>query len=258
MMSDERDIETVRLAVMAAGAADQGWATRVARLVPRVAAVFREPNDDNDPVALVNIARKVAEAHPFKAEYRGHEYDENTQRIFVKLFDEKSQDGDYLDDNGYQTVRTEPMWSPYGRTQRDALDRLEVGQPILAYRYTEQIDKKRKMGLLIHFEVLGRRRMEGQAPPPARSQRRPDGAQTPPSEPPEQVPPPAPAASPSATPPADDDAALVELGRRFEALSSRQRVAYGRGCQGFGISDPMSPASEQMAKAFELMAKVES
>ncbi len=164
-MSDE----IVRLAVMAAGAVDRGWDERVVALVPRIASLMREPRDEADPTSLVNVARKVSEASVFKAEYRGHEFDENTQRIFVKLHDPKSQDGDYLDADGNQTVRTEPMWSPTGRAMRKTLESMTSGQAAVCYRYTEQIDKKRKMGLLIHLEPLGRSRPAeaAQAPPPA-------------------------------------------------------------------------------------------
>lgn len=251
--------EIVRLAVMAAGNLDNNWQQRVVAAVPKIAAVFGEPADEHDPNALVNVARKVSEAHVFTAEYRGHEVDDNSKRVFVKLYDEKNQDSDYLDDQGCQTVRTEPLWSATGRSIKRILDGLESGQRIVCYRYSEQFDKTKKVGLLVHVEPLGRRRDSRGAPagPPAET-RRPAERGAPPSDAR-----PAGGESPS-SPPArsqatrDDNAALVEIERRFEALNSRQRIAYGRGCQGMGITDPMCPDPDKMSAAFELLDRIES
>lgn len=251
--------EIVRLAVMAAGNLDNNWQARVVAAVPKIAAVFGEPTDEHDPNALVNVARKVSEAHVFTAEYRGHEVDDNSKRVFVKLYDEKNQDSDYLDDQGCQTVRTEPLWSATGRSIKRILDGLESGQWIVCYRYSEQFDKTKKVGLLVHVEPLGRRRDSQGAPagPPA-EQRRPADRQDP--DPAGQsaagAARPAPAARSQSD--RDDNAALVDLERRFEALSSRQRIAYGHGCRELGISNPMCPEPEQMTAAFELLGRIES
>lgn len=251
--------EIVRLAVLAAGQLDNNWQNRVVAAVPKIAAVFGEPQDEHDPNALVNVARKVAEAHVFTAEYRGHEVDDNSKRVFVKLFDEKNQDSDYLDDQGCQTVRTEPLWSATGRSMKRILDGLESGQRIVCYRYSEQFDKTKKVGLLVHVEPLGRRRdpQGASVSPPAQERRpAPERASSP-------APGPAGGEGPAPSPPARshdsaDNAALSELERRFEALTPRQRVAYGRGCHGFGITDPMCPEPDKMAKAFELLDQIES
>lgn len=255
--------EVVRLAALAAGQIDNQWQNRVVAAVPRIAALFAEPRDEHDPNSLLNIATKVMDANVFTAEYRDHELDDKgrdgnqpTLRVFVRLYDEHNQGSDYLDADGCQTVRTEPVWSASGRYMRRLLDSLEPGQKVVCWRYSEQIGKTKKVGLLVHLEPQGRRRDPQASRPPA-EERRPAGRQEPPPDDRH-----AGGGEPQAPPPArstrDDNAALVELERRFDALTPRQRVAYGRGCQGFGIADPMCPEPDKMAKAFELLDQIES
>ncbi len=257
--------EIVRLAALAAGTIDNQWQARVVAAVPKVAALFAEPKDEHDPNSLLNIATKVMEANVFTAEYRDHELDDKgrdgnqpTLRVFVRLFDEHNQGSDYLDADGCQTVRTEPVWSASGRHMRRVLDSLEPGQKVVCWRYSEQIGKTKKVGLLVHLEPGRRRDSQGAAPSPSAGVRRPGRDQAPP---PESRPAGDGGASPS---PArsqaerDDNAALTEIGRRFEALTPRQRIAYGHGCRDLKISDPMCPAPEQMDAAFKLLDQIES
>lgn len=267
-MSDIDNTEIVRLAALAAGQIDNHWQDRVVAAVPKIATLFAEPKDEHDPNSLLNVAAKVMRANTFTAEYRGHELDDKgrdgnqpTLRVFVRLYDEHNQGSDYLDADGCQTVRTEPVWSATGRHMRRLLDSLEVGQRVVCWRYSEQIGKTKKVGLLVHLEPLGRRR-DSQGPPPGQPAgvRRPGRDQDPPSGSRsaggEES-----AASPparSSTPPSDDNAALTELGIRFEKLSPSQRVAYGRLCRGHGISDPMAPEPDQMAEAFKYLDQVTS
>jgi hypothetical protein len=231
-MTEEARI--VELAVQAAGAADAKWADRVVSLVPRVAAMFRPPHDDADPNSLLNTARKVAEANVFTAEYRGHEYDENTKRVFVKVFDEKSQGqkNDHLDENGCQTVRTEPMWSAHGRATRKILESMQSGQRGVFYRYTETIDATRKMGLLIHLEPLGhqtRPPASESGPPPAR---RDEGREA------GEEPRPSPAVEPSD--------AQAQLAHDIENLTNKQKVSFVRACRADDITNPWEANAREM------------
>jgi hypothetical protein len=245
IVSDERDIKIVELAIQAAGVADNHWHDRVVALVPKVAAVFREPSDEKDPNALVNIARKVAEASVFRAEYRGHELDDNTQRIFVKLYDEKGQDGDFLDEQGCQTVRTEPMWSASGRAMRTILQSCEVGQMMVCYRYKEQVSKSKATGLLVHAEPL---RTRGGAPsghPPARQveQPRQAGDET------------AAVSSPAAPTSPSGDEPIVE---RINKLPTQQMLALKRACADRGIQQFANPSPEDAPKVLAELRKIES
>src|SRR5690606_32149344 len=122
-----------------------------------------------------------------------------------------------------QTVRTEPMWSASGRAIRRVIEGLQPGQRVLCYRYTEQIDKKKKMGLLVHIEPLGRPpagspatqtpAADRPAPRPPRGQPQPDDHQAPVRAP-----------QPSAPEPhsPEDNAALTEIEMRVNALKPRQ------------------------------------
>lgn len=259
--------EVLRLATGAAGQLDQHWQNRVVAAVPRIAALFVEPRDEHDPNSLLNVAAKVMAANVFTAEYRGHELDDKgrdgnqpTLRVFVRLFDEHNQGSDYLDADGCQTVRTEPIWSATGRAMRRTLDSLEPGQRIVCWRYSEQIGKTKKVGLLVHVEPLPVRRRDSQGA----SARPPAGERRPAGDVPQASPaagggePASPPPARSSTPPSGDDAALVELGLRFEALTAPQRVAYGRLCRGHGIADPMVPEPGQMAEAFKYLDQVSS
>lgn len=242
MSDNEHETEIVRLAIMAAGAADDHWHDRVVALVPRVASIFREPRDDKDPMALVNIARKVSESHGFRAEYRGHELDDNTQRLFVKFYDENGQDGEYLDENGCQTLRTEPMWSPSGRAMRAILERMQHGQPANVYRYSEAVSKSQKTALLTHIEPLKMRRNQTRpAPGPARS----SGRQAE-----EGVRPPSSAASD------DVQEQLARLQNSWDELTNPQKVAYARACRENGIDNPVEPPMGRLDDAERLMAEV--
>jgi hypothetical protein len=236
-MTEEARI--VELAVQAAGAADAKWADRVVSLVPRVAAMFREPRDESDPNSLLNTARKVAEANVFTAEFRDYEYDDKgrdgnqpTHRLFVRLYDEKSQDGDYLDADGCQTVRTEPMWSATGRATRKILESMQSGQRGVFYRYTEQIDRKRKMGLLVHIEPLGhqtRPPASESGPPPAR---RDEGREA------GEEPRPSPAVEPSD--------AQAQLAHDIENLTNKQKVSFVRACRADDITNPWEANAREM------------
>lgn len=245
-MSEERDTKIVELAVQAAGVADDTWHNRVVALVPKVAAVFREGRDEKDPMALVNIARKVTESHGFRAEYRGHELDDTTQRLFVKFYDENGQDGDYLDENGCQTLRTEPMWSPSGRAMRAILERMKHGQPANVYRYSEAVSKTQKTALLTHIEPLRMPRGGNQtrpAPDPARSSdRQAEGGARQPS---------------SAALPATDDVReqLARLQNSWDELTNPQKVAYARACRENGIDNPVEPPMGRLDDAERLMAE---
>lgn len=235
-MSEERDQRVVELAVQAAGTADGKWGDRVVSLVPRVAAMFREPRDEADPNSLLNVARKVAEANVFTAEYRDHEYDGEgrdgnrpTQRIFVRVYDEKGQDGDYLDDDGCQTVRTEPMWSATGRHTRKTLESMQSGQRAVFYRYTESISKTQKMGLLVHVEPLGQRSRQESAP----------------RVPPPAAPPPAREAGEGPAPsPATDEQA--QLAHEIEGLSNKQKVWFMRACRADDVTNPWEANAREM------------
>lgn len=255
-MSEDRDERIVELAIQAAGIVDSKWSDRVTALVPRVAALFREPHDEADPTSLINTARKVAEASAFTAEYRDHELDDSgrdgnrpTQRVFVRIYDEKSQgDNDYLDADGCQTVRTEPMWSGSGRAVRSILESMESGQRAVFYRYTEQIDRKRKQGLLVHVQPLRTRAAPGQTThPPSR----------PPARQASEEPRPSSDAAPSPEPARTgrDPHGIIE--ERFEALTARQRVAFMRLCRETGVPTPLiceDDKIEQVMANFDTVA----
>lgn len=243
--------EIVRLAVMAAGTADKHWQDRVVALVPRVAAQFRHEDDEENPRSLINVARKVTEAHVFKAEYRSHEYDENTQRIFVKLFDEKAdRDSEFLDEDGCQTMRTEPMWSASGREMRRILEGLDPGQYVTVYRYSEQVGKTKKTSVLVHLEPLRQRAQHAPAPQRAAS-------------PPAEARPPAPAGeegvggSRAPAPSTDHAEAQAKLANRFDQLTGKQRIVFGRSCAKKGISNFMEPSEADISAVMESMKEAE-
>lgn len=256
----------VELAISAAGVADAKWADRVTALVPRIATIFREVAEENDPTSLINIARKASDSQAFTAEYRSHELDENTKRIFVYVYDEGAQGkSENLEPDGTQKLRTEPMWSAAGRAMRATLEGLTRGQKVVCYRHSEQIDKTRKTGILIHIQAVGKAPAGGGPnPSPAGSPRqepiRQQGASRPPAAAPDQAPAqdhPSPAPAPPSPGSPEDNAALTAIEKRFDALSTRQRLAYGQLCRGAGIN-PHTPDPEHLEQAMKFIAHVEN
>lgn len=245
-MSEDLDNEIVRLAVMAAGTADRGWQERVTGLVPRIAVLFREPNDPADPNALTNIARKTTEASSFRAEYRDHRFDENTQRIFVRLYDEKNQDGDFLDDEGCQTVRTEPMWSQSGRVIRKTIEAMTSGQRAIFYRYSEQIDKKRKQGLLVHLEPLG---SQSRSVTPDRTPKSVQAPERPAGD----------AARPASPATSHNDKRIAEIEIRYEKLGPVWRVRFAKQCNiELGVLAALMPPDDKVDDVLRVLGEIET
>ena len=254
--------EIVKLAAMAAGTADGNWQKRVVTLVPKVAALFREPQDENDPMSLSNVARKVLQAHTFKAEYRGYELDDKgrdgnqpTQRLFVKIYDPEGQDSEYLDDEGCQTLRTEPMWSESGRAIRAVLDRMQHGQPAIIYRHSEQISKSKKTALLVHIEPRSARRSPNQGERASGNQK---SAEAHPPAPADQAPAGAPAPPAGAVPSGDHAEALASLANRFDQLSGQQRVAFAKACRSAGLENFVEPSSDDLPRVLDIIKEVEN
>ncbi len=244
-MSEDLDNEIVRLAVMAAGAADRGWQERVTGLVPRIAVLFRESDDPADPKVLANIARKTTEASSFRAEYRDHRFDENTQRIFVRIFDEKNQDGDFIDHEGCQTVRTEPMWSQSGRVIRKTIEAMSSGQQAVFYRYSEQIDKKRKQGLLIHLEPLGSQSRSVTPDRPPTSVQAPER--------------PAGDAARPASPATSIDKRITEIETRYEKLGPVWRVRFAKQCNiELGVQAALMPPDDKVDDVLRVLGEIET
>lgn len=259
-MSDSEIRRIVELAIGAAGTATnpRQLAYRVHELVPAVAALLREPTPGSEEDALVPYvtARKVSEARTFRCEFRDARYDESTKRIFVRIYDEKhsGSESDSLDEDGCQTVRTEPLWTTAGRVMRERIKALESGQQVVCWRYTEPLEGgRKKMGVLVHIEAVGSRPGGGSS----------QGVTTTPRPAPNEPPGPAPEERqvtplPGANPPTEADPDHVRLiAERFERLSGRQRVAFAHACRAAGLDRFMEPTPEQVDAVLVIMSKIE-
>lgn len=232
------------LAIMSAGVVndERRWNLAVAKNTAMIAAMLREPHDPELATTPLVTARKIAESSVFKAEYVGFDVEENTKRLIVKVRSETGDDKE-RDADGVEEMRTEPWWTDAGFMMKRAIEHLEVGTPINVYKYIEPIDNgRKKVRVLVHFEVIGKPRpAEGSsrpAPSAGRAQR---------AEPP---------TPPAAPPPAPGGHADL-IATRFEALSPRQRVAFGRLCGGQGLTDFMDPPDEHLDAVLLALSTIE-
>lgn len=258
-MIDPEIRRIVELAIGAAGTATdhRRFAYKVNELVPAVAALLREPASGAEEDALVPYvtARKMTEARTFRCEFRDARYDESTKRIFVRVYDEKhsGSETDTLDEDGCQTVRTEPMWTTAGRVMRERIKALESGQQVVCWRYNEPLEGgRKKMGVLVHIEAVGSR-PGGGSPQGVTTTHRPAPNKPPGPAPEERQVTPLPGANPSA---ADPDHVRL-IAERFERLSGRQRVAFAHACRAAGLDRFMEPAPEQVDAVLVIMSRIE-
>jgi hypothetical protein len=158
-MSDLHD-DVVRLAIAAAGPVgnnEAAWRHRVDELTPQIAAMFRPPlqGRENDAMTPAVTARKVLDASVFTGEYVDHALEDSSKRLVVRIKSETT-DTKEKESDGTEHIRTEPMWTPYGRLMKSKLDQLVTGQKVTCFKHLEQIDASRKVRVLVHL-VPGKR-----------------------------------------------------------------------------------------------------
>lgn len=249
-MSDQLALEAVRLAIVAAGQVDDPikWQARITTLTPQIASMLRLPDEAhaNDATTPVVTARKVLGASAFRAEYVGHELEETSKRLVVRLKSATANTKE-TESDGTEHLRTEPMWTPAGRAMRRILDALEPGQQVTAFKHVEPIDAQRKVRVLVHLEPVGRRQRSPAVPPPPGETRRPDRDPDPPS-----------GSRSQDEPKRDRDAERADLlESRYEALTPSQRVAFGRLCKTDGITAFMMPSDEDFDRVLVHLATIE-
>jgi hypothetical protein len=224
------------------GSNEREWHMKVARNAAAIAAMMREPHDPELASTPLVTVRKVLEASVFKGEFVGYREDENMKRLFVQIRSE-SGDAKEQDADGVEELRTEPWWTEAGFVMRRAIENLAPGTPINVYKYNEPIEGGRKnTRVLVHFQVVGKPRTQAGAPQPA-----PASVRAPQQDSP----------TPAAAPPHAPGGHADLVATRFEALSSRQRVAFGRLCASQGLTDFMDPSDEHLDAVLVNMAKIE-
>lgn len=169
----------VRAAVAAAGNAENitEWKDRVYALVGAIGTMM---TPQREPDAL-EMALWALQSTAFTGTFVKAEYDTKTKRLMVSFKSETSEDG------GLDVVRTEPDWTPLGAAmQRRVLAELTPGDHCKVFKHIEQVDAKRKVRMLVHFDIL-RRAGSGEASRPAQASA--PAVDPRPAPPPEQAPP---------------------------------------------------------------------
>lgn len=262
-MSDEIERRAVELAIAAAGQVgsnERDWQLRVAKIAPLIATMMRppQPGHENDATTPYVTARKVLDATVFRAEYIGFDVEDKTKRLIVK-FRSDTSDAKDTESDGTEHMRTEPWWTNAGFVMKRIIENLEPGTPVNVFKHMESFagtdDRGKAMQknsrVLVHLEITGKPRSDHQSTAPAQSPR------------PSERPAPQRDAAPTAAPPpahhedpshSDHHSVVAD---RFEALTSRQRVAFGRLCSGMGLTDFMNPSDEHLDQVLVNMSKIE-
>ena len=252
-MSDDIERRAVELAIAAAGAVgsdERGWQLRVARIVPAIATMMRppQPGHENDATTPFVTARKVMDSTVFRAEFVSFTVEDKTKRLIVSIRSDTT-DAKEAEADGTEQLRTEPWWTNAGFVMRKLIESLEPGTPINVFKHMESFEGTNDRGgkmtknsrVLVHLEVAGKPRPDSQtATTPPRQSERPPQQQAP-----------APAAG---VPPSDHVDVIAD---RFEALTARQRVAFGHLCRGQGLTDFMNPGDDELDRVLLYLSKIE-
>lgn len=264
MMTDEELAnEVVRLAIAAAGpiAGNEGaWLQRIREATPQIASLLRPPlqGQENDPMLLPVVARKVLESAVFKAEYLSHSLEESSQRIIVTVRSETTTKSDQNPD-GTEDIRTEPMWSPVGRIMRTKLDALVPGQSVMIYKHMEKGTGK-SYRVLAHL-VAGRApEQQRQQPLQDRRASEPITASAPQAEsaPPDERAGSVPSTDPA--PPSTDEHGphWGYVQERLDKLTTFQKVAWKALAQGRGVKNFMDPTEDEIDRVIKAFDEVEA
>lgn len=200
----------VRAAVAAAGNAGDmtEWKDRVYSLIGAIGTMMTpQPNPDALEMALWSL-----QSTSFNGTFVKAERDTNTKRLMVHFKSPTADDG------GMDVVRTEPDWTPLGAAmQRRVLNELRPGDECKVFKHIEQVDAKRKVRMLVHFDIL-RRAGKGEVSPPGAPQSAP--APNPPVVEPEQAP-----SSPRAASSPPEGATLADSGPTTPEIQQSNRAA---------------------------------
>jgi hypothetical protein len=259
-MSDLHD-DVVRLAIAAAGPVgnnEAAWRHRVDELTPQIAAMFRPPlqGRENDAMTPAVTARKVLDASVFTGEYVDHALEDSSKRLVVRIKSETT-DTKEKESDGTEHIRSEPLWTPYGRLMKSKLDQLVTGQKVTCFKHLEQIDASRKVRVLVHL-VPGKR--------PEGDQERPT-VEAPPSSappagraevgsnrrPPTSAPPPQPVGSGDAEADMRNAHAVEEA---MKDLPNMQKVAVRAMCQGQKIKNWAMPSDEDLDRVLLIISNI--
>ena len=256
-MADEIEVgdrarEAAMLAVMSAG--DSGardWKRKVQEALPKMSALVRD-----DYGFWGKEAQGIIDAAVFVGTYRGHELEESSQRLIVKI--ESAHDKG--DGPEIEQIRTERTDTPPGAVMAARLKALEPGTEIAAFKKIEAMrgSKDRKVRVLVHFEPI---RSKSSAGNDAASRNRPSEETTRRSSEGRE------AASPPAgesdggvpyPPPSDSqlssEATAVQLG--LDPLNARQRLAVKNRCVGENITNWTDPGPEDIDRVLVIISEV--
>lgn len=230
-MSDERVDQAMHMAVIAAGPIgnnERDWQRRVATAIPACASLLKE--------GASATARMVLDSSSFRAEYVGHELEESSSRLIVS-FRSDTTDAKDADADGVETMRSEPMWTQAGRAMRRKIEALQPGDSVVAHKFVEDVDRGKKVRVLVHLEVLGRKRQVSQPTPSRRVEA--------PNEPPPED---------RREPAGESDVRTT----RFDALDNKTKVAFMKACRNYDppIPDPFHD-DDRLDAVLVLLGKAE-
>lgn len=256
-MADEVEVSdrartAAMLAVMSAGSAEgREWKRKVQEALPKMAALVRD-----DYGFWGKEAQGIIDASVFVGTYRGHELEESSQRLIVKI--ESAHDAG--DGPEIEQIRTERTDTPPGAVMAARLKALEPGVEIAAFKKIEAMrgSKDRKVRVLVHFEPIRSKSSAGNdaasrnRPSEETSRRSPEGreaASPPTGESDGGVPNPPPSDSQSSP-----EAQAVQAG--LHDLTTRQRLAVKNRCVGLGLANWTDPGPEDVDQVLTIIKEV--
>lgn len=230
-MSAEQAMHMAMIAAGPIGNNERDWLRRVETATPACAALLK-------PGGPADTAAKVLESTAFSATFVGFEVEESSSRLIVS-FKSKTTDAKDADADGTESLRTEPMWTGAGRAMRRKVEHLQPGDSVVVHKHVETVDGSKKVRVVVHLEVLGRKPdRTGQSATSRRIE------------------------SPNEAPVAEREVAATPgdsvRTTRFDALDNKAKVAFMRACRTHEppIADPFHD-EDRLDAVLVLLGKAE-